>query len=72
MEQDSTLTSFQIKGRPKDLWIYKSCKFPIDAARRFFQTKCDEFKLKERGIYECKVKKQRRRNRVVKVNIIFL
>ena len=39
----------------------------VDAARRFFQSKCEESALKARGTYDNKVKAQRRRNRLVKV-----
>lgn len=39
----------------------------IDAARRFFLSKSEEFAQKEKGIYDTKVQKQRRRNRIMKV-----
>ena len=42
----------------------------IDAIRRFFQTKIEEAALKEKGTYDAKVQKQRRRNRIMKVLFI--
>ena len=40
----------------------------IDAARRLFSTKSDEASLKENGIYDVKVRQQRRRNRIIRVS----
>ncbi len=40
----------------------------LDAIRKFFQTKLEEAALKEKGTYDTKVTKQRRRNRIMKVN----
>ena len=39
-----------------------------DAARRFFQLKCDEEALKDKGKYGLKVTLQRRRNRILRVS----
>ena len=40
----------------------------LDAARRFFQTKCDDRHLKENGKYDAKIVQQRRRNRLNRVS----
>ena len=48
------------------LFLYTFC---LDAIRRFFQTKVEEAALKEKGTYDTKVAKQRRRNRIMKVNL---
>lgn len=42
--------------------------FCTDAARRFFQTKCEEEALKDKGKYKHKVTQQRRRNRLIRVS----
>ena len=42
--------------------------FVVDATRRFFQTKLEEKSLKDKGTYGAKVQKQRRKNRLTKVN----
>ena len=39
----------------------------LDAVRRIFVSKSEEFSLKANGKYDIKVKKQRRRNRIMKV-----
>jgi len=44
----------------------------IDAVRRFLQTKIEQATLKEKGTYDIKVQKQRRRNRIMKVNLQFI
>ena len=38
-----------------------------DSVRRFFQSKLDELSLKSKGMYDKKVQRQRRRNRIMKV-----
>ena len=42
--------------------------FFTDAIRRFFQSKLEEKSLKDKGTYDIKVQRQRRKNRLVKVS----
>lgn len=48
-------------------FIFVQC--PADAVRRFYQSKLQDSSMKEKGKYDDKVRRQRRRNRVVKVFI---
>ena len=72
--QDSTIPIIQIRGMNIQavVWIYImqnlcSHHYHTDSVRRFFQSKLDESSLKNKGMYEKKVQKQRRRNHVMKV-----
>jgi len=50
------------------LWLFTFVY--TDAARRFFQSKCEEEALKDKGMYERKVTLQRHRNRQLRVSSV--
>ena len=63
---DATVTPIQIRGILFNALISKYiCS--TDASRRFFLSKSEDVSLKEKGLYDIKVQRQRRRNRVMKV-----
>ena len=72
--QDPTASHMHLKGKIHNGHVFLICMTisQTDADRRFFLSKSESLGMKEKGLYNRKVQKQRRRNRIIKVARLLL